>query len=103
MKFSVAPESTRASASALFAIECMKNRTVIDFRVDIYTSSLSLCLISADLIRRIENPLWLPFLEPVSFYLRLTLHQVRIVVELLDLLRVVQGLPQKRHQGNLHS
>src|SRR5580658_672186 len=67
MKFSVAPESTRAMASALFAIEWTKNRTVIDFRADIYTLLLLFCLISADLIRQCENPQLglLPFLSPV--------------------------------------
>src|SRR5580658_4293946 len=67
MKFSVAPESTRAMASALFAIEWTKNRTVIDFRADIYTLLLLFCLISADLIRQCENPQLglLPFLLPI--------------------------------------
>ena len=56
MKFSVAPESRRAVASALFATECIKNRMVIDLRADINTSPLLLCLISAEVIRRQENP-----------------------------------------------
>src|SRR5258708_39882245 len=56
MKFSVAPESTSAIASALFATEWMKNRSVIDFRAERYTSPLLPCLISADLIRQFENP-----------------------------------------------
>ena len=56
MKFSVAPESMRARASALFVIECMKNRMVMDFQADMYTSLLFPCLISANLIRQRENP-----------------------------------------------
>src|SRR5258708_15266166 len=65
MKFSVAPESRRAIASALFAIEWMKNRTVIDFRADMYTFESQFCLIKADLIRQRENP-------PVGLSLSLT-------------------------------
>ena len=56
MKFSVAPESRRAVASALFAMECMKKQTVIDLHADINTSPLLLCLISAEVIRQQENP-----------------------------------------------
>src|SRR5258708_29488534 len=56
MKFSVAPESTSAIASALFATEWTKNRSVIDFRAKRYTSPLLPCLISANLIRQFENP-----------------------------------------------
>src|SRR5258708_8619468 len=56
MKFSVAPESTSAIASALFSMEWTKNRSVIDFRAKRYTSPLLPCLISADLIRQFENP-----------------------------------------------
>ena len=56
MKFSVAPESKRAVASALFTTECMKKWIVIDLRADINTSPLLLCLISAEVIRRQENP-----------------------------------------------
>jgi hypothetical protein len=56
MKFSVAPESTKASASALFDFECMKNWTVIDFLLDINTLEVWLCLIKADLIKLCENP-----------------------------------------------
>src|SRR5713226_1162087 len=56
MKFSVAPESISAIASALFAMEWTKNRSVIDFCAERYTSPLLLCLISADLIRQFENP-----------------------------------------------
>jgi hypothetical protein len=37
IKFSVAPESSRAMASALFDFECMKVRMVIDFLFDINT------------------------------------------------------------------
>src|SRR5258708_30832188 len=64
MKFSVAPESTSAIASALLVIEWTKNQSVIDFRVDKYTSPLLLCLISTDLIRQWENPHLFPFLWP---------------------------------------
>jgi hypothetical protein len=37
MKFSVAPESRRAMASALFDLVCRKVRMVIDFLFDINT------------------------------------------------------------------
>src|SRR5579863_5354934 len=59
IKFSVAPESTRAIASALFARECIKKWTVIDFLADKYTLLL-FCLTKADLIKLIENPPILP-------------------------------------------
>jgi hypothetical protein len=52
MKFSVAPESTRARALALFDLVCIKKRTVIDFLLDIYTSEVWVRLISADLIKQ---------------------------------------------------
>src|SRR5713226_1542828 len=64
MKFSVAPESTSAIASALFAAEWTKNRSVIDFHAERYTSPLLPCLISADLIRQFENPHLSPSLLP---------------------------------------
>src|SRR5712692_8674572 len=64
MKFSVAPELTSAIASALFAMEWTKNRSVIDFHADKYTSPLLPCLISADLIRQLENPHLFPSLSP---------------------------------------
>src|SRR5216684_7340653 len=64
IKFSVAPELTSAIASALLVMEWTKNQSVIDFRVDRYTSPLLLCLISANLIRQWENPHLLPFLWP---------------------------------------
>src|SRR5229473_3059703 len=64
MKFSVAPESISAIASALFATEWTKNRSVIDFRAERYTSPLLPCLISADLIRQFENPHLSPSLLP---------------------------------------
>ena len=56
MKFSVAPESSRATVSALFDLECTKTRSVIDFRFEINTSWSRYRLISADLIRHLENP-----------------------------------------------
>ena len=71
MKFSVAPESSRATASALLDFECMKNRIVIDFRIDIYTWESVLRLISADLIRQWENP-WGPVPGLVVPVLRLS-------------------------------
>src|SRR6266404_5401255 len=65
-KFSVAPELRRDIVSALFEFEWIKTRTVIDFRVDMYTLEL-LGLISANLIRLRENPvdLLLPLLVRV--------------------------------------
>ncbi len=54
----MAPESRRDIVSALFKFEWIKTRTVIDFRVDMYTFEL-LGLISADLIRLRENPVGL--------------------------------------------
>src|SRR5260221_8652223 len=69
MKFSVAPESTSAIASALFAMEWTKNRSVIDFRAERYTSPLLPCLISADLIRQFENPHLSPSLSPMHLVL----------------------------------
>src|SRR5260221_6089616 len=65
MKFSVAPESTSAIALALFATEWTKNRSVIDFHAERYTSPLLPCLISADLIRQFENPHLSPSLSPM--------------------------------------
>jgi hypothetical protein len=50
MKFSIALESTRAIVSALLALKCMYNLTVIDFHADIYTFESSLCLICYDLL-----------------------------------------------------
>ena len=61
MKFSVAPESRRATLSARFVMECIKNRIVIDFLAEIYTSSSKFRLIRADLIRQWENPPLLPY------------------------------------------
>jgi hypothetical protein len=52
MKFSVAPESNRATASALFDLKWRKVRMVIDFLFDINTSEVWVCLISADLIKQ---------------------------------------------------
>jgi len=51
IKFSVAPESIRATASALFDFECIKKCKVIDFLLDIYTFEVCLRLINADLIK----------------------------------------------------
>src|SRR5712692_486958 len=69
MKFSVAPESTSAIASALFATEWTKNQSVIDFCAKRYTSPLLPCLISADLIRQFENPHLFPSLSPMHLVL----------------------------------
>src|SRR5258708_38274641 len=69
MKFSVAPESTSAITSALFAMEWTKNRSVIDFHAERYTSPLLPCLISTDLIRQFENPHLSPSLLPTSLVL----------------------------------
>ena len=66
MKFSVAPESTNTIDLALFDFECMKKRTVINFLLDIYTSVVGLCLISANLIRLEENPVLLPSCQSES-------------------------------------
>jgi hypothetical protein len=52
IKFSVAPESNRATALALFDLEWRKVRMVIDFLFDINTFEVWLCLISADLIKQ---------------------------------------------------
>jgi len=51
MKFSVAPESRRATVSALFRVEWMYKRTVIDFRFDRNTSCTLVLLIEAAPIR----------------------------------------------------
>ena len=56
----MAPESTSAIDSALFDFKCMKKQMVINFLLDIYTSVVGLCLISADLIKLEENPVLLP-------------------------------------------
>jgi hypothetical protein len=52
IKFSVAPESSKATALALFDFECMKVRIVIDFLFDINTFVVWVRLISADLIKQ---------------------------------------------------
>ena len=101
MKFSVAPESTRARALALFAIEYMKNQTVIDFWADMYTLLLFPCLISADLIRQRENPQLLPFLVPTSSYHLLSLCWFQSGVEQCDPLRLGPWSFQRRHLGSL--
>src|SRR5260221_360781 len=69
IKFSVAPKSISAIALALFAMEWTKNRSVIDFRAERYTSPLLPCLISADLIRQFENPHLSPFPSPTCLVL----------------------------------
>jgi hypothetical protein len=52
MKFSVAPESNRATALALFDLEWRKVQIVIDFLFDINTFKVQIHLISADLIKQ---------------------------------------------------
>jgi hypothetical protein len=52
MKFSVAPESNRAMASALFDLEWRKVRMVIDFLFDINTFEVWVRLISANIIKQ---------------------------------------------------
>jgi hypothetical protein len=52
IKFSVAPESSRAMASALFDLEWRKVQMVIDFLFDINTFEVWVHLISADLIKQ---------------------------------------------------
>ena len=69
IKFSVAPKSTNTIDSALFDFECMKKWTVINFLLDIYTSVVSLHLISANLIRLEENPTLLPSYQSDSYSL----------------------------------
>ena len=56
IKFSVASESNRATALALFDLECIKMHSIIDFWFNINTSWSWYHLISADLIRHLENP-----------------------------------------------
>ncbi len=60
MKFLVAPESRRAMVSALFDFECIKMHSIIDFLVERNTSWSRYRLSSADLIRHLENPAFLP-------------------------------------------
>jgi hypothetical protein len=60
MKFSVTPESNRAMALALFDLVCRKVRRVMDFLFDINTFEVWVCLISADLIKQVENPVTIP-------------------------------------------
>jgi hypothetical protein len=57
MKFSVAPESSRAMVSALFDLDCIKMHSIINFQFKINTSWSWYCLISANLIRHLENPM----------------------------------------------
>jgi hypothetical protein len=52
IKFSVAPESNSAMASALFDFKCIKDQMVIDFLFDINAFVICVCLISADLIKQ---------------------------------------------------
>ena len=66
MKFSVAPESSRAMVSALFDLECIKMHSIIDFRAEINTSWSRYCLSSADLIRQRENPPFSPRIDRSS-------------------------------------
>ena len=52
IKFSIAPESSRVIASALFDLEWMNVRMVMDFLFDTNTFEVWVHLISADLIKQ---------------------------------------------------
>ena len=97
MKFLVAPLSNRVVVSALLVSECIKQCIVIDFRIEIYTLSLLLCLIRANLIRHWENPRYLyPFPWLVLVCPHLIMH--------LGLLGLVPlGLSVGYHSCLLHS
>ena len=56
MKFSVAPESSKAEASALLLDVCKNTHIDMDWRFDKYTRSELMDLIKAALIRPSENP-----------------------------------------------
>ena len=56
MKFLVAPESSRASTSALLDVACTYVRMVMDFLNDKYTHSSIPLLIQAVQIRAFKNP-----------------------------------------------
>jgi hypothetical protein len=53
-------------ALALFNLVCRKVRMVIDFLFDINTFEVWVCLISADLIKQVENPVTIPWLLSAS-------------------------------------
>jgi hypothetical protein len=57
MKFSIAPESSRDSTSALLDAVCMYALIVIDFLSDKYTRSSVPLLIQAAQIRAFKNPI----------------------------------------------
>src|ERR1700730_4556 len=68
MKFSVAPESSRVSISALLDAVCTYALMMIDLISDRYTRSSVPLLIQAAQIRAFKNPiLWSPLLELRSF------------------------------------
>ena len=64
MKFSVAPESKKAEASALLLDMCRNTCIDIDWRFDKYTQSELIDLIKAALIRPSENPA--PLLDSID-------------------------------------
>jgi hypothetical protein len=72
MKFSVAPESSRDSTSALLDAVCMYALMVIDFLSDKYTRSSVPLLIQAAQIRAFKNP--------IPSFLRSGLHSFGAVV-----------------------
>jgi hypothetical protein len=72
MKFSVAPESSSDSTSALLDAVCMYALTVIDFLSDKYTRSSVPLLIQAAQIRAFKNPILL--------FLRSVLHSSGVIV-----------------------
>ena len=60
MKFSVAPESSKAEASALLLDVCKNTHIDMDWRFNKYTRSELIDLTKAALIRPSENPVLLP-------------------------------------------
>ena len=68
MKFSVAPELSNVSISALLDAACTYALMVIDFLSDKYTRSSVPLLIQAAQIRAFKNPsVWFPWSEVRSF------------------------------------
>src|ERR1700730_2034893 len=88
MKFSVAPESSRVSISALLDAMCTYALMVIDFLSDRYTRSSVPLLIQAAQIRAFKNPI---LLSP-----RLELHNSGVVVLCLPVIRLRLGLVVRR-------
>src|ERR1700730_17608647 len=86
MKFSVAPESSSDSISALLDAVCMYALMVIDFLSDKYTRSSVPLLIQAAQIRAFKNPILLsPRLAPhISGVVALCLPEIGPRLELVD-------------------